>query len=146
MSRSLIDPSRYAALVREAADEDLAAGMRANRQLILGEIFRAMPASFRPDAAGEERLVVEWRIGGRSDGGEDRWQVIICPERCRVTRDGQERPQTTLRIGPVDFVKLVTGAADGPELFMKGRLQVEGDLLLAAKLANLFAIPDPKGQ
>jgi putative sterol carrier protein len=29
----------------------------------------------------------------------------------------------------------------GPELFMSGRLRVEGDFLVAAKLAGAFAVP-----
>ena len=45
------------------------------------------------------------------------------------------------RLGPVDFVRLVTGGTNGPKLFLLGRLKIEGDLLLAARVPGFFVIP-----
>jgi putative sterol carrier protein len=42
---------------------------------------------------------------------------------------------------PVDFLKLVTGNAAGPMLFMTGKLKIEGDLMFAATVQSLFRIP-----
>ena len=44
-------------------------------------------------------------------------------------------------IGGVDFVRLVTGNASGPRLFVFGKLKVRGDLFLAARMPSLFALP-----
>jgi putative sterol carrier protein len=50
-------------------------------------------------------------------------------------------PSVTLKLGAVPFLKLVTGNADGPSLFLSGKLKIEGDLILAARLPGLFEIP-----
>ena len=52
-----------------------------------------------------------------------------------------KEPRVTLRIGPVDFLKLVSGNANGPMLFMSGKLKIEGDLMFAATMTSLFRIP-----
>ena len=48
-----LDPAEFARLVAEADDEQLAAGMAANRDFILTEVFRRMPERFDPAAAGD---------------------------------------------------------------------------------------------
>ena len=41
-----------------------------------------------------------------------------------------------------DFLRLVyEGNAQGPMLFMNGRLTIEGDMMFAASAASLFTIP-----
>lgn len=44
-------------------------------------------------------------------------------------------------IGPVEFLRLVTGNVNGPELFLTGRITVEGDLMLAAIAQSWFRVP-----
>jgi putative sterol carrier protein len=47
----------------------------------------------------------------------------------------------TFKIGPVDFLRLVSGNANGPMLFMSGKLKIEGDLMFASTMTSLFRIP-----
>jgi putative sterol carrier protein len=136
-----INPEQFAGMVGGASDEDLATGFAANRELILGEIFRRMEEHFDPTNAKDISAVVEWRILDGPDGGDDRWQLVIRDGACNVTRDGDETPTVTFRVGPVDFIKLVTGNVQGPELFMRGALQIEGDLMQAAVLQGYFRVP-----
>ena len=139
-----IDPLHFARLVADATPEQLEAGLTANRDLILGEVFRRMPDHFRADLAADLEVLVEWRITGRADGGEDRWQVAIERGACQVRRDGDGTPAVTFTVGPVDFLRLATGNVEGPELFLYGRLQVDGDLVLATRIPTLFAPPRPE--
>ena len=136
-----IDPETYASIVRDASDEEIAAGMEANRDLILTEIFRAMPERFDSDRAGELECVLEWRITDRPGGGCDRWQVAIADRACSAERDGNAEPTATITIDPVDLVKLVAGIASPPRLFVTGKLRLEGNLLKAAQTARVFRIP-----
>jgi predicted lipid carrier protein YhbT len=46
-------------------------------------------------------------------------------------------------VGAVDFIRLVTGNVTGPRLFVFGRLKIEGDLLLSARVPGLFSVPSP---
>ena len=140
-----IDAEQYAALVAGASDEDLERGLTENRDLLLGEIFRRMPEQFRPDRAGDLDAVVEWRITKRPDGGDDRWQLAIRDGACTVVKGGDEEPTVTFTVGPVDFLKLITGNASGPMLFTFGKLKIRGDLLLAARVQSFFEVPRSGG-
>jgi putative sterol carrier protein len=140
-SSPLIDPAQYAVLVRNTPDDRLAAGLHANRDLILGQIYAQMADHLDPDTAREAEAVIEWRIGGRDDGGHDRYQVIVTRGTCTIEREGEQEPSAVFTIGPVEFLRLVTGNVNGPELFMTGRITVEGDLMLAAIVQSWFRVP-----
>jgi len=137
----VIDPAHYAALVRDASDEQLAEGMRTNRELILGEIFRRMGEHFDGEKAGRTAAVIEWRILEPEEGDYDRWQMVIENRACVVERDGGRKPSVTYTVGPVDFIRLISGNSSGPELFMLGKLKVRGNLMLAARMPAWFHIP-----
>jgi putative sterol carrier protein len=138
-----VDPTEYARLVRDATDEQLAAGMLANRELILGQVFEQMARHLDPETSREAEAVIEWRITGREDGSHDRYQVRIRKGECEIVHEGDESASVTYTIGPVEFIRLVTGNASGPELFMTGRLTVDGDLMLAAMVQSWFRVPGP---
>jgi putative sterol carrier protein len=140
-----IDAEQYAALVAGASDEDLERGLTENRELILEQIFQRMPERFRADKAGDLEAVVEWRIRGRPDGGDDRWQLAIRNGACAVVANGDEEPTVAFTVGPVDFVKLITGNASGPMLFTFGKLKIRGDLLLASRFQTFFEVPRSGG-
>ena len=46
-----------------------------------------------------------------------------------------------MTLTPADFLKLATGNASAPVLFMTGKLKVKGDLGFAAGFMSLFNIP-----
>lgn len=134
-------PQVFAALVRDATDEQLAAGLAVNRDLILAEIFRRMPEQFDPKRAAGVDAVVEWRILEREPEGHDSWHLVLRGGECRVQTGPAEDPAVVYEIGPVDFIRLVTGNASGPRLFLFGRLKIRGNLLLAARMPGFFRLP-----
>jgi putative sterol carrier protein len=140
-----IDPSQFASMVGQADDAALEQGFAANRELILDEIFRRMPEEFDTQKAGDLEAVVEWRILDAPGGGIDRYQLVIRKGSCRLEKEGNEQPTVAFELKPVDFIKLVTGNAGGPQLFMFGKLRIDGDLMLAARLQGFFRIPDAGG-
>lgn len=136
-----IEPAEYAAMVRDATDEQLSAGMRVNRDLILDQVFAQMAEHLDPDATAQADAVIEWRIGGRADGAHDRYQVAIRRGACEIAPGGDRDATVVYSIGPVEFIRLVTGNVSGPDLFMTGRLTIEGDLMLAAMAQSWFRAP-----
>lgn len=139
----LLSAEDAARLVGQASDEQLAEGMRANRDAILDGIFASMPERIDAAKTADLRLIAEWRIGDREDGGVDRWQVHIDKGKCRIEREGGAQPDVTYEIGAVDFLRLVTGNESGPKLFLFGRLRIHGNLLLAARMPSFFKVPEP---
>ncbi|HEX2087230.1 MAG TPA: SCP2 sterol-binding domain-containing protein [Solirubrobacteraceae bacterium] len=136
-----MSPAAFARVVRDATPEQLAAGMAANRELILAEVFRQMPEHLDAGVAAGIDAVVEWRIEGRDDGGHDAWQVTVRGGRATVERGTPAEAHVVLAIGAVDFLRLIAGVEEGPLLFMHGRLRVEGDLVLAVQLPQVFRLP-----
>ena len=137
----LVEPDYYARLVRDASDDDLLTGLRENGELIITQIFETMPASFRAERARDVNVVAEWRIRGVGDIDELRWQVVIGHGGCRTERDGALPADVVYSVAALDFVKLVTGNATGPKLFLFGRLRIGGDLLKAARFQGYFRTP-----
>ena len=67
--------------------------------------------------------------------------MIVRDGKCEVSEDLASEPRVTLKVEPVPFLKLISGQASGPELFMSGKLKIEGDLMYAPQIASLFRIP-----
>jgi putative sterol carrier protein len=143
LDTSELDPAEAARAMAKATDEQLAELMSGPlREQVLGEIFGRMAEHFRADAAAQTEAVIRWRIAGHPERGHDAFETVISGGTC-VVRDEHtvDSPRVTLTIDGVDFLRLVTGAAAGPMLFMSGKLKIEGDMLFAANAASLFAVP-----
>jgi putative sterol carrier protein len=137
----------FAALVANASDEQLAEAMSgANREAALRQIFTRMAEFLDPERAKGHDAVVHFQIVGRPDGGYDEFEVIVREGRCTVSETPTEQSRVTLNVDPVGFLKLITNRASGPELFMTGKLKIEGDLMYAPQIASLFRIPTASKQ
>jgi putative sterol carrier protein len=112
-------------------------GGRIGRRII-AIVKRAMEQRFSPEKAGDLEAVLEFWVAGRRDGRSDNWQVVIVDGQCRVTDALEREPDLTIEIDGVPFLRLVTGNANGPAMFLKGDLKLDGDLLLASRLPRLF--------
>jgi hypothetical protein len=138
---SALSAEDFAVLVSQASDEQLAQIMDGSqRETALREIFARVAEHFDPARARGDS-VVHFQIVGRPDGGSDDFEVIVRDGKCEVSEDPSEQPRVTLKVEPVPFLKLVSGQASGPELFMSGKLKIEGDLMFAPQIATMFRIP-----
>lgn len=137
-----VDPKQFAQLVKSTPDAQIAEVMRSEKRArILAEVFSRMPSLFRADRAGSTNAVIHWTITDRPDGGSDTYEVVIEDGTCHVPASPERDPKLALTMGPVDFLKIVSGGANPVMLFMTGKLKAKGDLGLAANIANLFDIP-----
>ncbi len=140
MDPSSVEAEDFARGIGGTSDEKLRQGVEGPlRDQILGEIFRRMEEHFKP-GSGQD-AVIHWKITGRPEGGEDTWEVVIADGRCTSSGELTAEPRATLKIDGVPFLKLVTGNANGPMLFMSGKLKIEGDLMFAAQIQSMFTIP-----
>lgn len=142
---SALDPKQFAWIISRASAEQITEVMSRPelRNQVLDEIFRRMERHFLVDKAGSTAAVVHWRIGGRPDREYDQYEMLIGDGTCTVARGVQRDPRLTLRMGPTEFLELVSGNANGVTLFMSGKLSAKGDLGLAAALLGMFDIPKP---
>jgi putative sterol carrier protein len=138
-----VDPAQFARSVADTSDENLAEGMRSEyRGVVLEGIFQGMVDHFEPAKAQDVDAVIHWKIGGRADGGHDTYELVIKDGVCSYSKEPKLDPRLTFTVDGVDFLRLVTGNASGPRMFMFGKLKIEGDLLFAARVQGLFRIPE----
>jgi putative sterol carrier protein len=139
---SQVDPEEFAKNISKASDDDLKAAMSSPlRPTILNEIFSRMEAHFRAEAAGSVDAVIHWLIGGGPNDSANRYEVIVRAGALTYTDDPAEEPRVTFKMDGATFLKLVTGNASGPMLFMTGKLKIEGDMMFAPQVQSLFKIP-----
>jgi len=138
-----VDPATFVKAIAETPEDQLAAGMADQqvRTLVLDGIFSQMAEHFHGEKAGHTEAVIEWQILDRPGGGHDRYQVVVTGGTCSVEKDGEHAPRVTFKLKSVDFLKLVSGNAGGPTMFMTGKLKIDGDLMFAAGVQSLFRIP-----
>jgi len=139
---STVDPKQFAQIVKSAPDSQIKEVMTSDmRGKILDEVFARMPALFRPERAGSTNAVIHWNITDRPDGGLDTYEIVIENGTCTLSPSPEHDPKLSLTMGPVEFLKVVSGAGNPVMMFMTGKLKAKGDLGLAANIANLFDIP-----
>jgi putative sterol carrier protein len=137
------DATQLAQMVATASAEQLAEGMNdpEGRKATLDEIFRRMAEHVEPSKAKGNDAVIHFKILDAPDGGYDHYEVVLADGACTVTDEPANDPRVSFKIGPVDFLRLVSGNAAGPMLFMTGKLKIEGDLMYASTMTSLFRIP-----
>ncbi|MEV4535438.1 SCP2 sterol-binding domain-containing protein [Asanoa sp. NPDC049518] len=137
-----VGPKEFAQLVKSTPDAKIAEIMSSDaRGKVLDQVFERFPTLFRADRAGSTNAVIHWTITGRPDGGDDTYEVVIEDGACTVNSTPSRDPRLALTMGPVDFLKIVSGSGNPVMMFMTGKLKAKGDLGLAANIANLFDIP-----
>jgi putative sterol carrier protein len=103
---------------------------------IAAGIFAAMPRRLRAASATGLDLVVRWDV----EGVKDRY-LLVRDGAASVRRATDRDPDLTLGLDRVALLELATGAANGPQLFMTGRVRITGDVMLGQRLTALFAVP-----
>jgi putative sterol carrier protein len=137
-----VDATEFAHNISNVSDQQLAEAMSSDmRPTILNEIFSRMEQHFRPERAANVDAVIHWRIGGGPGGSEDHYEVVVRDGSLSYTGEPSEEPRVTFRMDGATFLRLVTGNASGPMLFMTGKLKIEGDMMFAPQVQGLFQIP-----
>ncbi|HJR44869.1 MAG TPA: SCP2 sterol-binding domain-containing protein [Actinomycetota bacterium] len=133
----LPDPAQLAELVKGMSDEDLKAQLdQLGNDVVLKEIFDRMPEAFLPDKAKGVTAVMQYDIA--TDGGVKQWTVTVDNGTCTTSEGPADGPRLTLALGIVDFVRLIFGQAEGPQLFMGGKLKLSGDMMFAMQMQSYF--------
>jgi hypothetical protein len=133
----------FGRLLRDAPPERLEQLMRSPaRKPLLDGIFWQLPKQLDTKQAADLRTSIRWCITGRPDGGVDTYQLELEDGRARTIRgsDGPD-PQLTITMDGVEFLGLVSGNSDPMQAYFKGRIQLAGDIMVAAKLSQLFHMP-----
>jgi putative sterol carrier protein len=95
------------------------------------ELLKKLPIAFQPDAAGDTDCTVQFNISTPM-------HVVIKNGTC-ATKDGASAsPDVAITMDDDDLVSLMKGELNGMTAFMTGKLQLEGDLMLAQRMFGFF--------
>ena len=137
-----VDEAQLVQIVAGATDQQLEELMASEaRKDILDDVFRRMADHVDGDRARDVTTVLHWKIYDRPEGGYDHYEVVLEGGTCTVSESPSREPAVTLKLKPVHFLKLVSGHASGPTMFMTGKLKLEGNVMLASRLTSMFHIP-----
>jgi alkanesulfonate monooxygenase SsuD/methylene tetrahydromethanopterin reductase-like flavin-dependent oxidoreductase (luciferase family) len=103
-------------------------------------LFGAMAQQFDPDKAQGFSGDVQYELRA-GDGSLRAWTVHIAGDRATVRPGAAADPALTLRIGLADFVRMAARDLDPGKALLTGRLDLEGDFGLAARLGEMFGQP-----
>ena len=135
-----VSPEEFAQLVKGSSDEDIAATVhQAGTADVLDRIFEGMEDRFRPEKASDVDADIVFEI--TDEGDTHSYLVAVHDGACKTERGTADDPKVKLTAGLVPFIKLVTGEAQGPQLFMSGKLKVSGDLMFSTRIMTFFDQP-----
>ncbi len=95
------------------------------------EYFDTLDQRFIASAAKGVKAVFQFELGG--DGGGT-YHVTIDDGTMKVSEGPAASPNTTIKMAADDYVQMVNGKLSGTMAFMKGKLKVAGNVLLAQKM------------
>jgi putative sterol carrier protein len=112
------------------------------RRALLDGVFWQMPRQLDPKQAAGVSTSILWNITGRSDGGVDTYLLTVENAGASTTREtAGADPRLTITMDGVEFLRLASGNSDPMSAYFKGRIQLAGDIMVAAQLAQMFRMP-----
>jgi alkyl sulfatase BDS1-like metallo-beta-lactamase superfamily hydrolase len=133
----------FGRLVRDMPPERLEQVMRSPaRRPVLDGIFWQMPKQLDAARARGVRATIRWCITGGGDDGVDTYDLLVEDGEARTTREPiADSPRLTITMDGVEFLRIISGNSDPMSAYFKGRIQLAGDIMAAAQLAQLFKMP-----
>jgi len=95
------------------------------------DILKKLPTAFNPDSAVGTQCTIQFNTSAPM-------HVVIGDGRCATVEGNAGAPDLTVTMDDQDFVDMMTGKLNGMTAFMTGKLQIEGDLMLAQKMTKFF--------
>lgn len=102
-------------------------------------IFPGLGEAIKADPAMVKRIngVYEFNITGKNNT-KTVWTVDLKNAPGSVSKGPAAKPDCKITVSDVNFIKMISGKANGQQLFMSGKIKFQGNLSLAMKLEQLF--------
>lgn len=141
-SLASLEPLEFAKLIKSMSDKEIRELMAGDmRTPMLEFVFGNFVKLFQPEKAKDAKAHVNWKITGGPDDSSDTYAVVVEDGACRVEKEPEAEPTTSLMIGPAEFLRLVTGSGNPVMMVMSGKVKARGDLGVAMAFQNWFDIP-----
>jgi putative sterol carrier protein len=97
--------------------------------------FETLPERFVASAAKGVKAIYQFDLAGEGGGT---YHVTIDDGTMQVAEGPAASPNTTIKMTADDYVQMVNGKLSGTMAFMKGKLKVTGNVLLAQKMQSFL--------
>ena len=98
-------------------------------------VFTMMPEAFNAAAAQGLNAIFQLDITGEGGG---RWNVVINDGACQINEGTHESPNVTLTMSAETWLGFVNRELNGIQAFLSGKLNANGDIMLAERIEQLF--------
>ncbi len=102
----------------------------------LETFMTTLPMGFNPDGAGDTRATIQFRFSGEVQGT---CHFVIQEGRIEPHEGDARAPDLVIDAPFEVWMDIMTGKADGQQMFMEEKYKVEGDLSLLLRMKDLFA-------
>ncbi|MFT2109998.1 SCP2 sterol-binding domain-containing protein [Marinomonas sp. 2405UD68-3] len=96
-------------------------------------VFETMVDRFNAEEADGMEAVFQFEIDST-----DSFYLTIEDDKCSLTEGEHDDATVTLRMDLDTLENVMSEELDGMEAFMKGKIQADGDIMLATKLTQIF--------
>jgi alkanesulfonate monooxygenase SsuD/methylene tetrahydromethanopterin reductase-like flavin-dependent oxidoreductase (luciferase family)/putative sterol carrier protein len=128
----------FGAFVRRSDDRMLERTIGSGAGLRI--VFAGMTRRFRPDRAGDFEGDVQYELTPAS-GAPRNWVVSIGGGSASARPGRAVEPRVTIGMDLADFARLIGRELDPGRALMEGRLRLEGDVMAASRLGEMFGEP-----
>ncbi|MDR3418936.1 MAG: SCP2 sterol-binding domain-containing protein [Nevskia sp.] len=94
-------------------------------------LLQKMPAAFNPEAAGATQCTIQFNASSPA-------YIDIKDGACTYNAGTAATPDLSVTMADDDLVAMMTGELNGMTAFMTGKLQLDGDLMLAQRMSGFF--------
>ena len=98
------------------------------------KLYASLPGAAKEDNVKKVNGVFQFEI---TDGPEN-FFIDLKNELGAIGKGTAPRPDIVIKVKDDDFISLVEGKLSGQQAFMKGKLQVKGNMMLAMKLDRVL--------
>ena len=95
------------------------------------EFLKKLPAAFDSSAAAGTDCTIQFNCSTPT-------HVVIKSGTCTAVEGNAGSPDLTVTMEDDDLVALLKGELNGMQAFMTGKPQIEGDMMLAQRMASFF--------
>lgn len=128
------------AFVRSSSDGRLE--RLAGSDIVIRAMFRQLEKRYVPERANGFAGEIQYELE-RSEGSAAVWTLALDADGARARRGPADRPVLRLNASVADFVRIAGGELAPAKAVLTGRLKLHGDLMVAARLGEMFGQSSP---
>jgi putative sterol carrier protein len=107
----------------------------ADRAENVQQVFDLMPTRLLPEQAEGVEAIIQIELTGKQGG---QWYLSINDCSLTVSAGAHDNASMTMTMAANDWLEMINGEANATGLFMRGQIEIAGDIKLAMRMQTMF--------